>query len=221
MRGEAASQRVQSSGSGSTSRSMRRRSSASYETWSKSVQASFSTLIACASKLLKTRGSDVAFVLLPSPPPSPPPPPSAPHAHGARREVFACMRRGLSARGMYVGEGPRDCTTPATVQLEAASAKMRARTLPRTGLRASGAALAPPSPRKQWPTRRPHGQAGVVSAALRRPAPPAGATRSGHGAVRRAQPRVQAAATAGRRPAPAKRTPCTQMTPATTGARES
>ena len=102
MRWEAASQRAQSSGSGSTSRSMRRRSCDSYETWSKSFQASFSTAIACASKLLKTRGSDVACVLLPSPPPSPPPPSSAPHAHEARRENFACVRRGAlgqSARG--------------------------------------------------------------------------------------------------------------------------
>ena len=107
MRGEAASQRAQSSGSGSTSHSMRRRSCDSYETWSKSVQASFSTLIACASKLLKTRGSDVAVVLLPSPPPSPPlsppPPPSAPHAHEARREVFACMRRGGAGTSVSTG----------------------------------------------------------------------------------------------------------------------
>ena len=115
MRGEAASQRAQSSGSGSTSHSMRRRSCDSYETWSKSVQASFSTLIACASKLLKTRGSDVAFVLLPSPPPSPPllppPPPSAPHAHEARREVFACIRRGgawsVSQHGCVCGRGAK------------------------------------------------------------------------------------------------------------------
>ena len=71
---------------------MRRRSCDSYETWSKSVQASFSTPIACASKWLNTSGRDVALVLLPSPPPSPQPPRVAPDAHRARREAYACVR---------------------------------------------------------------------------------------------------------------------------------